>query len=263
MAGEPLVPITAEDVDEAKERVIKDRAPHVDSLAARLREPRVQRVIEPLLSGADLQDADAQYDDDVAYVRDLGLIADDPNMRVASPMYREIIVRILSASAQRAIRVEPRAFLLPDGRINMGKLLEEFARFWDEHGEILAVKEGYHETAAQLIFMAYLQRVVNGGGYVDREYGTGRGWIDILVRKPLAGTAVQKEVIELKVRRAKEADPLDEGLAQLDRYLGAHHLDHGYLVIFGRRPAEVRGHHCAEFSDALTPGGRKVTLLRA
>ncbi|MBO0801656.1 MAG: ATP-binding protein [Nocardiopsaceae bacterium] len=267
MAGDRLTPITTSHVDEAKERVIKDRAPHVDSLAARLREPRVQRVIEPLLSGSDFQDADAEYDDDVAYVQDLGLVTvDSGGIQVSSPMYREIIVRILSASAQVAIRLEPQAFLLPDGRIDMGRLLAEFAAFWDEHGEILAASEGYHETAAQLIFMAYLQRVVNGGGYADREYGAGRGWIDILVRKPLAGDdgrAVQKEVIELKVRRAKEADPLDEGLAQLDRYLGAHHLDHGYLVIFDRRPAEVRSHHSAELSDSVTPEGRKVTLLRA
>jgi hypothetical protein len=34
--------------------------------------------------------------------------------------------------------------------------------------------EVYHEVAPQLIFMAYLQRVVNGGGFVDREYGIGR-----------------------------------------------------------------------------------------
>jgi hypothetical protein len=74
---------------------------------------------------------------------------------------------------------------------------------------------------------------------------------------------VQKEVFELKVRRAKDADPLDEGLAQLDRYLKPHHLDHGYLVIFDRRPVEVRGGHPAELSDTVTPAGRKVTLLRA
>jgi hypothetical protein len=102
---------------------------------------------------------------------------------------------------------------------------------------------------------------------VDREYGAGRGWIDILIRKPLADAdgqpVVQKEVIELKVRRARDADPVDEGLAQLDRYLKAHHLDHGYLVIFDRRPVEIRGDRPAELSDTVTPAGRKVVLLRA
>ena len=37
----------------------------------------------------------------------------------------------------------------------------------------------YHEVAPQLIFMAFLQRIVNGGGFVDREYGIGMGRVDI------------------------------------------------------------------------------------
>ncbi len=35
--------------------------------------------------------------------------------------------------------------------------------------------------------MAFLQRVVNGGGFIDREYGVGRRRIDLLVRWPYAG----------------------------------------------------------------------------
>ncbi len=155
-------PVTAAHMDEAKERVIKDRPPHIDSLAARVREPRVQRVIEPLLAGDDILKVDASYDDDLAYIRDLGLIADSPRVRVANPMYREVIIRILNASIQSSIRTEPRAFLLPDGRLDMDKLMAEFTGFWDAHGEILAAREGYHESAAQLIFMAWLQRIVNG-----------------------------------------------------------------------------------------------------
>lgn len=69
--------------------------------------------------------------------------------------------------------------------------------------------------------------------------------------------------MELKVRRAKDGDPLDGGLDQLDDYLDRHHPDTGYLVIFDRSPQEVRGHPLAEISSASTPAGRTVTLLRA
>ncbi|HEY1700440.1 MAG TPA: hypothetical protein VGG75_12085 [Trebonia sp.] len=79
------VPITSVHVNEAKERVIRDRAPHLDSLAARLREPRVQRVIEPLIAGDDLPPLDAAYDDDVSYVEDLGLISTGVDVEVANP----------------------------------------------------------------------------------------------------------------------------------------------------------------------------------
>jgi hypothetical protein len=64
MRIEPPAPITREHAEEARERLILARATHLDSLVARLREPRVQRVIEPLLAG-DLIVADT-YDEDVA-----------------------------------------------------------------------------------------------------------------------------------------------------------------------------------------------------
>lgn len=44
-------PITDKLMDEAVERLIRQRATHLDSLMARLHEPRVQRVIEPVLAG--------------------------------------------------------------------------------------------------------------------------------------------------------------------------------------------------------------------
>ena len=63
----------------------------------------------------------------------------------------------------------------------------------------------YPEVAPQLVLMAFLQRVVNGGGFIDREYGVGRGRIDLLVRfphaKPGGGRAVQRRALELKVWR--------------------------------------------------------------
>jgi hypothetical protein len=266
MGIDPAAPVTAAHIDEAKERVIRARGPHLDSLAARLREPRVQRVIEPLISGTDTPTVDPEYDD-VSYAQDLGLLAPGIEAEIANPIYREIIVRLLTAGLQRSIRVEPRAFLFPDGRIDFRRVLTDFTEFWDANGQILAAKEGYHETAAQLIFMAYLQRVINGGGFADREYGAGTGRIDILVRKPYTGPdgkpALQKEAIELKVRRAEDGDPLEEGLGQLDDYLDRHHLGTGYLVIFDRRPEETRGPQLAEITDVTSPAGRAITLLRA
>lgn len=105
MRIEPPVPITFVHVNEAKDRVIRDRAPHLDSLAARLREPRVQRVIEPLIAGDDLPPLDAAYDDDVSYVEDLGLISTGVDVEVANPIYREVIVRLLTAGRRRPVTV--------------------------------------------------------------------------------------------------------------------------------------------------------------
>lgn len=52
--------------------------------------------------------------------------------------------------------------------------------------------------------------------------------------------AVQREVIELKVRRQGKGSPLREALNQLDKYLDQLSLDTGYLVIFDRRDSALR-----------------------
>ncbi|HEX3715570.1 MAG TPA: ATP-binding protein [Trebonia sp.] len=267
MGVTPPDPVTEAHMVEAKERLILARATHLDYLSTRLAEPRVQRVLEPLLLGDLLPNRDPVYDDDIAYVADLGLIAPGNPIRVANPIYKDVIVRVLTAGIEGSVTVEPRSFLLPDGRIDVGKVLAGFAGFWAEHGEFLTQGGGYNEFAARLVFMAYLQRVVNGGGHVDREYGVGRGRVDLLVRKPYTGAdgrpAVQREAIELKLRRPGRGDPLSEGRAQLDGYLERLGLDTGTLVIFDRRPEVLSGHPKPEISKQATPGGREVTLLNA
>lgn len=140
----PPQPITPAHVDEAKERLIRARATHLDSLVARLHEPRVERVLAPLLAG-DLPDADITFDDDVAYVRDLGLIAPGKPVRVANPIYREVIARVLAARTEDTVAAEPRSFVRADGRLDFPRLLEEFAAFWRQHGEILTRRETYLE----------------------------------------------------------------------------------------------------------------------
>jgi hypothetical protein len=102
MGVEPPILITAEHVDEARERLILARATHLDSLASRLSEPRVRRVIEPLIAGHLPDGDDLTYNDDVRYVRDLGLIAPTHPVRVANPIYREVIVRALATDVTAA-----------------------------------------------------------------------------------------------------------------------------------------------------------------
>jgi hypothetical protein len=159
--------ITAGHVEQAKERLILARATHLDSLAAKLAEPRVLRVIQPVLAGTVAQFDD--YDDDVQYVRDLGLVAPRAPVRVVNPIYREVIARVLGDKTEENVVADPRSFVRPDGRLDFAMLLREFAAFWREHGEILTSRTVYHEVAPQLVLMGYLQRIVNGGGLMEWE----------------------------------------------------------------------------------------------
>ena len=262
---DPGASIGIEHVEIAKERLILARATHLDSLVARLQEPRVRRVLEPLITGESAE-REATYDDDVAFCRDLGLIAGRPP-RVANPIYREVIVRVLSTFAEDQVELEPRSFVLADGRLDFRRFLSEFLAFWREHGDTLAGSMPYPELAPQLVLMAYLQRVVNGGGYVDREYGVGRGRIDLLVRWPWRDgedrRQWQREALELKVWRDSRPDPLTKGLEQLDGYLAGLGLNEGVLVLFDRRTGSGLASERSGLYDARTPGGHRVTVLRA
>jgi hypothetical protein len=256
--------ITADHVEAAKERLIYARVTHLDSLVARLHEPRIRRVLEPVLSGT--LTASDTYQDDVQYARDLGLLAPDNPVRVANPIYHEVIARVLAGTAESQVQAEPRSFILPDGRLDFDRLLREFAAFWREHGAVLTAGLSYHEVAPQLVLMAFLQRVVNGGRFVDREYGVGRGRIDLLVRWPYSEAGQrqwQRHALELKVWREGEKDPLPKGLAQLDDYLARLSLDEGVLVLFDRRREAGDAESRTRFEQAEAPSGRKVTVLRA
>ena len=258
-------PITTEHLEQAKEQLILARATHLDSLAAKLVEPRVRRVLEPVLAGT-LPELDP-YDDDLRYTCDLGLIAPTLPVRIANPIYHEVITRVLTANVEAKVVADPRTFVLPDGRLDISLLLHEFATFWREHADILVSGTVYHEVAPQLVLMGFLQRLVNGGGHVDREYGVGRGRIDLLIRWPYTtpdGTQTwQREAIEMKVWRTGKPDPLTEGLTQLDNYLDRLTLNTGTLVIFDRRPQAPPVAERTTFHQTTTPTGHPITLLRA
>jgi hypothetical protein len=257
--------ITAGQVEDAKERLIRKRATHLDALVARLHEPRVERVIEPIVAGT-WPGMDTSFDDDVSYVHDLGLIRGARELEIANPIYREVLLRVLGARTERFVKADPHSFVLPDGRFDLPRLLEEFVVFWREHGEVLIRQEGYHEAACQIILMAFLHRLVNGGGQLDREYAAGTKRLDVLVRWPYTGPEgerqVQREAMELKVWRAGENDPMPDGLAQLDRYLDRLTLSTGVLMIFDRRPEAPPWKERGGFEQATTPSGRQVTVLR-
>jgi DNA polymerase III delta prime subunit len=263
----PSEPITAAHLDTAKERVIHARATHLDSLLARLQEDRVQRVLEPILAGE--LTLNPTFDADFEYVVDLGLVAPDRPVRIANPIYREVIVRVLAAPAEALVTATSRTYTGPDGRLDLSRLLHDFAEFWRENGDILATRMPYPEVAPQLVLMAWLHGIVNGCGLIEREVGVGRKRIDLSIRWPFTDAAgkraTQREAIELKVwrDRDKRGDPTTQGLVQIDDYLAKLGLPEGTLVVFDARSKAPPIEDRTRFEERTTPSGRRVTLLWA
>ncbi len=197
-ARDRATPITPSHVEAAKEALILRRYTHLDSLTERLRDPRLRRVIEPILAG-EFPD-DNLPEDDIEYAKDLGLVTVGPaGLGIANPIYREVIPRALTAVTEQFLPVDRPRYIGPDGRLLFDLLLQGFAAFWREHADSFLGRQPYHEAAAQLIFMAWLQRVINGGGFIDREYSAGAGRIDLLVRWPLPQGEMERFALELKV----------------------------------------------------------------
>ncbi len=228
-------PITCEMIIQAKENLIYRRETHLDQLADKLREERVRRVIEPLLTGTEKPSQIPE--DDVQYVADLGLVTTEGQLRIANEIYREVIPRALTYATQITISQEPAWYVGAGGRLDLSKLLEAFQQFFREHSESWLERFDYREAGPQLLMQAFLQRIVNGGGRVEREYGLGRGRTDLLVLWPYPG-GVQRAVIELKVMQKSRAATVREGLIQVRGYADRCGAAEAHLVIFDKTPGK-------------------------
>lgn len=250
------MPVEIDHVNEAKEQLIQRRQTHLDQLTDKLRETRVRKVIEPIIAGTVLDDVPL---DDRDYVTDLGLVRrlQGGGLAIANPIYGEVIPRVLAGGAQDSMPVISPTWLNADGTLNTQKLLDAFLAFWRQHGQPLLKSAPYHEIAPHLVMMAFLHRVVNGNGRIEREYAIGSRRLDMCL---FYGD--DRVAMELKVWRDGEKDPSTRGLEQLDRYLDGLGLESGWLVIFDQRSGLPDIAERTTTEDAITPSGRTVAVIR-
>ena len=260
--------IDGEAVMDAREALVLARQTHLHKLADQLQEERVRRVIEPVLSG-DASGADRASPDDVEYVRDLGLLARNGPRRIANPIYREVIPRQLMYPDEDMILHEVEWYVKPDGDLDMDGLLKGFQGFFREHSEHWIERFQYKEAGPQLLLQAFLQRIVNGGGRIEREYALGRRRTDLLIVWPPArpggtadpGTPARRHVVECKILRGGLDAAIHEGVAQTLDYMDRCRAESGHLVVFDRdesKPWDEKLYRRAESLD-----GRAVTVWGA
>ncbi|MEG4804283.1 hypothetical protein QUB63_25750 [Microcoleus sp. ARI1-B5] len=144
------------------------------------------------------------------------------------------------------------------GELNTDALLDAFLAFWLQHGEPLLKSASYPEIAPHLVLMAFLHRVINGGGTLEREYAIGRDRMDLCLRYGEVTLG-----IELKVWRNRKVDPLTKGLEQLDGYLARLGQDSGWLVIFDKRDNALELEERLKTEIHASPLGLEITVIRA
>ncbi|MDR1309204.1 MAG: hypothetical protein LBL95_04815 [Deltaproteobacteria bacterium] len=225
--------ITGGHFDQAAATLIKGRSTHVGSLLARLREPRVIKVMDAVFAG--LKGTVSINSDDRKLCLDLGLLSEneDRTLRPSNKIYGEVMSRTLTDEIQHVLDIDVGPKKWTDGQfLLMSGLLKEFQRFWRQgsdsfpfrHKDFAAFK--YDEATYSFMLLAYLQKIVNSGGLVFRQYAEGRGAVDIGVRY-----GGHEYLVEVKLKGEKT---LDDWQRQLAGYLDAAGQKEGWLVIFDR-----------------------------
>jgi len=236
---DPSVMITPEKIEIAKERLILSRQTHLDQLSDKLKEDRVQRIILPMLLGEDLQ----YFSDDVEYCMDLGLIKKESGaLKIANSIYQEVIPRELNEMYQYNIasRFQSPDWIQKEGSICTHTLLTLLKDFWNDNAGIWKGHiAGYHEAAPQLVTQAFLQRVANGTGMIQREYGLSSKRTDLMLKWKYLSQGkyiYQKIVLELKTidKNQKYETLKKKALEQTAMYAQISGSQEAHLLIFDR-----------------------------
>ena len=248
-------PITLADFHEAKERIIRERGTHLDSLMERMKEPRVRRIVEPVLLGEER--SFSRNDDDYRYVLDLGLLVEEPNglLRPANPMYMETIGRYLTRDDQDDMKQSvPETPWVRDDGLDMQGLLLAFQDFWRENAGMNKAPFEYNEAYPHIVLQAFLQRVINGGGEIIREMALGKGALDLGVL--FRGG---KHAVEVKLKYLYEKNR-EKAYDQVCRYMDHLGEPEGWLVVFD---PDLGGDWDAKLShEDINWSGKTVHLFR-
>jgi hypothetical protein len=223
--------ITLDLIELAKERLIEQRQTHLDSLADKIDDPRVRPIIMSIITGD--SPAFDGADDAIRYCRDLGIISTGNPIQFANPIYREIVTRILTIGFSVGINqdiAQTSWYLNTDGTLDMDKLLDAFTQFYRRNAESWIDRYQYKEAGHQLMLMAFLQRIINGGGRIEREMAAGNGRTDLVIF-----WKAQVITIEIKMHHDKWSEP--EGIEQLARYLDRLDQKTGYMVFLEKKSA--------------------------
>jgi hypothetical protein len=235
--------VTVEHIRKAREQMILARETHLDALAYRLEDPRIRQVMESLMTGE--PDIRLAKGEPFRLCLDLGLVSIERGTpMVANPIYREVLAREATFSAQMAIPEPQWKWERADGTLDMEALLKEFQVFWRNHSEIWEEQADYREAFPHLLLMAFLQRVTNGSGRIEREYAAGRGRMDLAVEYHGGWS-----ILEIKLlRRGRTFEAvMEEGIRQTLAYRESFSRAAGgiregeslspqcYLVVFDRR----------------------------
>jgi hypothetical protein len=226
--------ITGGIMERAADNLIERRDGHIGYLLSHLPDPRVARIVWPMLAAsagpvylAGPPENLETFGSDLLHCRDLGLVAPDGQPRPANPVYATAIVRRLNGNMRAALPDGLSGKWVDGARIDMTGVIGGFQGFWAKHCEKYLRGLEFIEAGPLLFFTAFLRKAVSGAAFITNEFAGELGYAGISVKN-----AAHRYAIGL--RSGDENLPGDR--AQLLDHMGRLATGEGWLLIFNREP---------------------------
>ena len=227
--------IRERDVDEAAENIIQRREMHLRNLVDKLSEEKVKKLISCMLIGGEFPQELSE--DDIRYIYDLGLIKlSDNKIFVANEIYNEIIPRSLIYSTQLLIKYDLASFLEDDAGLNIAKVIKAFQLFYNKYFKVWVERFNYKEAGSFLFLQAFLNRIIDGGGKIERIYGLGRRHFTLIITWPQAD---QRFILELYYFQDSIKRMVKENIDKMYETMKTLDIKAGHLIIFNPNPAHL------------------------
>ena len=174
-----------------------------------------------------------------------------------------LLDQVAGQQVQRVVTDEPTPYLDENGRLGVERLLATFVSFYAAHAPELVDGLAYSKIAPELVFLGYLQHMIDGHGTVDLKFGAARRRIDVVVALTNAETGLheQREVFVLLARKKNDSGVKKRGIEWLEKALEQHSSDSGTLVVFDKRGKRSPGKRI-KLKELVTEGGKTVRWLR-
>eukprot|EP00010_Vexillifera_abyssalis_P009416 CAMPEP_0201547642 /NCGR_PEP_ID=MMETSP0173_2-20130828/4121_1 /ASSEMBLY_ACC=CAM_ASM_000268 /TAXON_ID=218659 /ORGANISM="Vexillifera sp., Strain DIVA3 564/2" /LENGTH=208 /DNA_ID=CAMNT_0047956757 /DNA_START=112 /DNA_END=735 /DNA_ORIENTATION=- len=182
------------------------------------------------------------------YAEDLGMIKrlSEYQYEIANRLYAELFPTVLTSELliqQRLKELPDRSwFMQKDNptRYNIDALVSELGKCCRRHLESLRSSEHaqFDEAFGQILFMAFLQRIVNGEGRINREVGIGNGRADLVIENK---DNSQRILIQLKIGTGKDRQVNEKSLSQISQYGEREAFDELHLLVFDNHQEAMEG----------------------
>ena len=225
---------------QALTQLLRERNTNIDHLLTNIRK---ERQFETLLMKIISYDKGVPFllrDDIISELATYGVIREgtDGMCEIINPIYQQCIMQafqpLLNGLEDDYFpeNISPgfSEYLISDGQIEMGLLVENFKDFITRAGyKILQVPETPKEFVGQYLLSAYLDQFIRTvGGTMFLEVPTGRGRLDLLILYNQ-----QKYIVETKIWEGERR--YTAGKQQLAAYLKSEGATEGYYVVFDHR----------------------------